>query len=193
MVNSALDDLKDFVKQAKTATNEFLTHSALDTVLQAIEIVRETYTKDVPKQIIHYVLGFAFSRDGSHVVLIQKDRPEWQKGKYNGIGGKIEHNEVPSHAMWREFSEETGVNIPPDHWIPFLTTTFMNDPLGGVAVIHCFKTFTDEIHLCKTQETEKVEIHHVDNVQCLARTRKLDYEVLMALDGAIKNATITYR
>lgn len=37
-----------------------------------------------------YVLGFAFNRERTKIVLILKNRPDWQKGKYNGIGGKIE-------------------------------------------------------------------------------------------------------
>lgn len=57
-----------------------------------------------------YVLGFAFSDDHSHVVLIEKSRPEWQRGRLNGVGGKIEGNEEPRDAMQREFREETGVD-----------------------------------------------------------------------------------
>ena len=54
-----------------------------------------------------YVLGFAIS--GSRVVLIRKNRPAWQKGRLNGVGGKIEEGEDPLDAMHREFHEETGV------------------------------------------------------------------------------------
>jgi len=56
-----------------------------------------------------YVLGFAFSNDNKRVALIKKNRPAWQKDKYNGIGGKIIENEQPIQAMIREFKEETGV------------------------------------------------------------------------------------
>lgn len=44
------------------------------------------------------------------VALIRKAKPEWQKGKLNGIGGKIEEGEGPFAAMVREFREETGVD-----------------------------------------------------------------------------------
>lgn len=53
-----------------------------------------------------YVVGFLCS-SGS-VVLIRKQRPAWQFGRLNGIGGHIELNETPLAAMQREFKEETG-------------------------------------------------------------------------------------
>lgn len=56
-----------------------------------------------------YVVGFLFDDDGSRVVLIEKQRPEWQRGKLNGVGGHVEEGETPLGAMVREFQEETGV------------------------------------------------------------------------------------
>lgn len=55
-----------------------------------------------------YVVGFLFNDD--KVALIQKNRPEWQKGLINGIGGHIEEGENPYEAMMREFKEETGAS-----------------------------------------------------------------------------------
>jgi len=37
-----------------------------------------------------YVCGFLFDMAFKHVALINKVRPDWQKGKLNGIGGKVE-------------------------------------------------------------------------------------------------------
>ena len=53
-----------------------------------------------------YVLGFLFSESLQYVALIRKNRPEWQQGKLNGIGGHIELGEDPHTAMGREFGEE---------------------------------------------------------------------------------------
>lgn len=53
-----------------------------------------------------YVAGFML--DGQNVALVVKNRPEWQKGRMNGIGGHIELDETPEQAMVREFVEETG-------------------------------------------------------------------------------------
>jgi 8-oxo-dGTP diphosphatase len=77
-----------------------------------------------------YVVGFAFDgalRYYSHVLLIQKNKPDWQRGKYNGVGGKIDHEapdlpsgvrrlETPIEAMVREFFEETGVRTRQEDW-----------------------------------------------------------------------------
>ena len=94
-----------------------------------------------------YVLGFAFSADLNHVWLIQKTRPEWQRGLFNGVGGKVESFESPAEAMAREFQEETGERITA--WQRF---AFMS---AGNAHIFCFActvpedqhphTTTDEI------------------------------------------------
>ena len=54
-----------------------------------------------------YVVGFLFNHKGE-VCLIEKNRPEWQKGRLNGIGGHIENGESPTVAMNREFFEEAG-------------------------------------------------------------------------------------
>jgi len=53
-----------------------------------------------------YVLGFVFSPDHTKVVLIAKNRPAWQKGRLNGVGGHVEPGETPAAAMAREFREE---------------------------------------------------------------------------------------
>lgn len=63
-----------------------------------------------------YVTGFLFSQDASHVVLIEKLNPLWQRGLFNGIGGKVEANEASVDAMVREFFEETGVATHPKDW-----------------------------------------------------------------------------
>jgi 8-oxo-dGTP diphosphatase len=58
-----------------------------------------------------YVCGFVFSESADRVALIQKKRPTWQAGKFNGIGGHIEPGESAAEAIRREFREETGLTI----------------------------------------------------------------------------------
>lgn len=55
-----------------------------------------------------YVAGFLFDHGHRRVALIQKARPAWQRGRLNGIGGKVEMGETPLQAMVREFHEEAG-------------------------------------------------------------------------------------
>ena len=56
-----------------------------------------------------YVVSFIFSPDFERVWLIEKQRPAWQKGYLNGIGGKIEEGESAFHAAHRELHEEAGI------------------------------------------------------------------------------------
>jgi 8-oxo-dGTP diphosphatase len=59
---------------------------------------------------VKYALGFIFDQARDHVLLIQKMRPAWQRGKFNGIGGKVEEGETFLQAMTRECWEETGIS-----------------------------------------------------------------------------------
>lgn len=65
---------------------------------------------------VRYVVGFAFDPALQHVLLVLKNRPSWQAGKFNGPGGKIEEDEEPKHAMVREFKEETGLDTLEHAW-----------------------------------------------------------------------------
>ena len=56
-----------------------------------------------------YCLGFLFC--GRKVVLVRKSRPSWQAGLLNGLGGKVEPEELPAEAMRREFHEEAGKDV----------------------------------------------------------------------------------
>jgi 8-oxo-dGTP diphosphatase len=51
-----------------------------------------------------------------NVLLIHKNRPDWQKGKLNGPGGKLEENETPHECVSREINEETTLAISPEKW-----------------------------------------------------------------------------
>ena len=71
-----------------------------------------------------YVVGFMFDDEVQNVCMIIKNRPEWQCGLLNGIGGKIEDGESPLEAMVREFSEETGCNTIASTWQHVATLRF---------------------------------------------------------------------
>lgn len=72
-----------------------------------------------------YVVGFMFDETESSVLLLQKNRPEWQRGLINGIGGRIEDDESALQAMRREFREEAGI----DHldWCEFCVLSDYRD------------------------------------------------------------------
>lgn len=66
-----------------------------------------------------YTVAFLFSESLEYVSLIKKAKPDWQKGRFNGIGGKIEDGETAEQANRREFYEETGVDIEISQWSRF--------------------------------------------------------------------------
>jgi 8-oxo-dGTP diphosphatase len=107
-----------------------------------------------------YVLGFAFTEDLYHVLLIKKNKPDWQKGLLNGIGGKIEDFDIsPIDAMVREFKEETGVYTTPDDWNKVLE---MKE--DGVFSIMVYSMFDDVIRNAKTMEDEVISLEEVHDV-----------------------------
>ena len=59
-----------------------------------------------------YVCCFAYQHPAAvpqHFLLIEKQKPAWQKGKFNLPGGKIEEGETPIEAAVRELWEESGI------------------------------------------------------------------------------------
>lgn len=94
-----------------------------------------------PATVQQFVCGFYYDDSRSHVVLIRKQKPAWQKGRLNGVGGKIEQGETPLEAMRREFAEEAGKNVT--DWEPLATlhVPLIAPPRGGV--VHFFRAFGD--------------------------------------------------
>jgi 8-oxo-dGTP diphosphatase len=94
-----------------------------------------------------YVIGFLYNVRKGRVVLITKNRPDWQKGKLNGVGGHVEQGETNYEAMVREFNEEAGIKIRA--WQQFATVNYPDSQL------HCFRAFGDFIITTKTDEVVK--------------------------------------
>lgn len=102
-----------------------------------------------------YVLGFLFSSDLRNVSLIEKQKPEWQKGRFNGIGGKLEENESTAQAMSREFLEETGVSILPEQWKEY---ALLHGSNGRHWRVHIFYAVDDKLNDVRTMEQERVQV-----------------------------------
>lgn len=102
-----------------------------------------------PSGLRRYVVGFALDEDG-RVALIRKNRPEWQAGLLNGIGGRVEPGEASDAAMRREFREETGCTIALE-WDLIVTMGFLPEShisfyraRTTAAVLDSLRTTTDE-------------------------------------------------
>jgi 8-oxo-dGTP diphosphatase len=106
-----------------------------------------------------FVTGLLFSVDRQHVVLIQKHNPSWQRGSFNGVGGKIEAAERPIDAMCREFFEETGLSMRPEQW-----TAFAEIQHAAAYRVHFFCAFDDGVWQARTVESETVGIYPVHDL-----------------------------
>ena len=106
-----------------------------------------------------YVLGFLFTAD-NRVVLILKNRPKWQEGFLNGVGGKIEPDETPLQAMVREFREETGMVVK--KWSKVLTLT------GEGYKVQVFKAYHhDKDPPIRSMTDEQVWAYPTDDIPTL--------------------------
>jgi 8-oxo-dGTP diphosphatase len=129
-----------------------------------------------------YVVGFLFDENYQKVVLIQKNKPDWQKGKLNGVGGKIEPGETSMDAMVREFEEETGLTTLV--WENFASIT------GNGFVVHFFFGQVNEERFYSVRSTtdEKVDIFKVAQIENLNVIPNLRWLIPMALSMKYDNA-----
>lgn len=125
-----------------------------------------------------YVLGLLFSEDLSSIVLIRKNRPAWQAGLLNGVGGKIEPGEQPLYAVVREFREETGVATDPLRWRAFAELS------GDDFIVHCFAAFnTATLSAVKSATDEQVAAVPVARVARAACVLNLRWLIPLALES----------
>jgi 8-oxo-dGTP diphosphatase len=105
-----------------------------------------------------YVAGFLFDENLNRVVLIRKTKPEYQKGKLNGVGGKVgDHNseESPDDATRREFLEETGMSV--SNWRRFLILNTEHSTISFYWAVGCVENAT-------TMTEEMISVYDVSDV-----------------------------
>lgn len=130
------------------------------------------------------VVGFLFNVNRTHVALIKKNRPEWQAGKLNGLGGKVEINELPHDAMVREFKEEAGLLIP--HWHPFCSLESSNWK------VLCFTSTVENNVLLEQMTDEQVLWHPLKYLSDLPVISNLHWLIPMALDSTPLFSKVQY-
>lgn len=122
-----------------------------------------------------YVAGFLFRDNRKEVALILKNRPEFQAGKLNGIGGKIEEKEGSDAAMEREFREETGATVK--DWIFFCEINWH----GGF--VHFFTSEAPaEITTTTDEEVFWMEVDKLQNTSTVDNLKWLVPMAIVALD-----------
>jgi len=123
-----------------------------------------------------YVVGFLFTHNKKNVILIRKNKPEWQKGLLNGVGGKIEKNETPDQAMTREFYEETGLIVILWNKICTLTTS---DKSAFVTFYSAVATHKFEVITTTDEPVISVPVKNLYRISCIPNLRWL---IPMCLD-----------
>ena len=95
----------------------------------------------------HFVLGLIFNKSKTRILLVEKNKPEWMAGHWNGIGGKVEDNETPMRAIERECLEEISYSYSFEHVITFVCP-------GGTAFVFKAICVGDDIKFNQTEDEE---------------------------------------
>lgn len=132
-----------------------------------------------------YVLGFMLDDGTGTVNLIRKNRPAWQLGKLNGIGGKVEDFD-PSleDAMVREFVEETGVATDVTDWRLYAVMRSEQESW----IVYCFAA-KGSVWRASSMTDELVGVYHTDKLPSNALI-SVRYLIPLALDPALTKPVV---
>lgn len=130
-----------------------------------------------------YVVGFLFNRTMSHVVLIKKNKPKWQAGLLNGVGGKVEAGESALQAMIREFHEEAGMVV--ENWQFFLELKQTEQP--DAWDVFFFRAIMYDEKALLSNTSEPVDWYPIvgGSIQGTAVVPNLHWLVPLAMDGNV--------
>ncbi len=124
-----------------------------------------------------------YDKAKGNVVLIRKQKPEWQKGRLNGIGGKVEDNDESIYGtMCREFVEETGVVTDWTDWFHFCEYSWKEGIVNFFYGANDF--FYQEAKTVEKEEIVKVPVNFVIN-QHKAIIYNLKWLLPLAIDPSL--------
>lgn len=97
--------------------------------------------------------------DNKEILLLKKNNPDWQKGLYNGIGGKVELNTTPLETIIKKCQDELGVNIL--NWIELDSEISSS----GIEIVYFLTTLNEgEIKKLQSQTDERAELFSINNL-----------------------------
>lgn len=136
------------------------------TQIEALQIILNWLKEWKKEHINKFVVGFCFDSKKNYVLLIKKKRPDWQKGLFNGIGGKIEFDESPQEAMNRESLEEADLSV--DWFYRGIMKGTNNDKTKFECSI--FSAYDDAVNHFKQMEDEKlylISVHQLSQIKTI--------------------------
>lgn len=92
----------------------------------------------------------------ANILVAHKDRPDWQKGRLNLPGGKIEPGESSEIAAHRELKEETGLES---------NLEVMGYIVDGSSIIYCYRGFSKADPMPQPGETERMEWLSLESIR----------------------------
>ena len=97
--------------------------------------------------------------DNKEILLLKKNNPDWQRGLYNGIGGKVELNTTPLETIIKKCQEELGANI--SNWIELDSEISSS----GIEIVYFLTTLNEgEIKKLQSQTDERAELFSINNL-----------------------------
>ncbi|WP_418179053.1 NUDIX domain-containing protein [Aliarcobacter lanthieri] len=97
--------------------------------------------------------------DGKKILLLRKNNPDWQRGLYNGIGGKIDIDSTPIDTIIKISKEEIGLDIL--NWNELETIILDN----GIELTYLLSLVDEEqIKKAKSLTDERLEIFNIDKL-----------------------------
>jgi 8-oxo-dGTP diphosphatase len=104
-----------------------------------------------------YSCGLIFDEPKQNVMLIQKRRPKWQEGLFNGIGGHVEEGETPLECMYREAKEESTISSKAfwKYLAVYKTSTFE---------VHFFYTPDHDLNMIRPLTDEQLHVFAIKDL-----------------------------
>ena len=97
--------------------------------------------------------------DNKEILLLRKNNPDWQRGLYNGIGGKVELNTTPLETIIKKSEEDLGINI--SNWRELDSEISSS----GIEIVYFLTTLNEgEIKKLQSQTDERAELFSINNL-----------------------------
>lgn len=119
-----------------------------------------------------YVVGIVFYEN--KIILIRKNRPTWQAGRLNGVGGKVKQYENFYDAMIRECHEECNLVLTSWAYLGLLTDIYSYE-------VQYFRAFTSTLELVNSNTDENIEIFNISDLKYSEVVPPTDIFIRLAL------------